>query len=396
MLLGLLACQSGSDLPFDADTLSRIPSDPVENAPLEFGSLAEGVRPSPPSLVARIAADAVTGDFPLVVSFDGTTSDLGTGGPRFEWDFGDGALGDGELASHTYIGEGSFEATLTLFDDLIGAESTTSVTIEVGFPPCPTTAAPVEWGHVDDGELSELSGIVSSRIDPEAYWVHEDSGQEDTLTAIDMWGATLGTYTLPELSDFEDIAIAVDPETGVSTLFLGDIGDNGHSRGDVEVYVVAEPDPRASGDLVPFPMHLDYPEGSLDSESLLVDPLTLDVFIVTKEHDGAFELYVKRAPHAEGDYVLENLGEFPFEEFTATAGDVSPDGTRIVLRDYTDTALIWMRDAYRPLEEALDQTPCEFDIADEGQGEAMGFTFDGTGVVTVSEGENEVLNYIEL
>lgn len=347
-------------------------------------------------LVARISADADLGEFPLAVTFDGTGSDAAPG-TRFEWTFGDGAIAAGEAATHTYVGEGNFEATLTVINDVTGALSESSVTIDVLPPACQVAEASLMWGHVDDPALSELSGIVASRLDPDAYWVHEDSGNSPVLTAIDMWGATLGTWDIPEsMPDFEDLEATVDPETGVSMLFLGDIGNNGHDRGEVSVWVAEEPDPRSDGTLDPFRMGLDYPNWeSLDSETLLVDPLTMDVYIVTKEYEGPSKLFVKRAPHEEGSFVLEDLGEMPVE-ITATAGDVSFDGTRIVVRDYSPTAYVWMRDGYRPLEDAFDQLPCEIEIHSEPQGEAVAFTLDGAGIVTLSEGGQEPLYYIEL
>lgn len=349
------------------------------------------------ALVARIDATASAGTFPLEVTFDGSASDV-LSGSRFEWTFGDGTLVDGVAsASHTYVGVGSFEATLTLIDDLTGALSSSTVTIDVDYPACPVGAQPLMWGHVDDAGLNELSGIVTSRIDSDAYWVHEDSGNTPVLTSIDKWGATQAVYTLPGAwSDFEDVSVQVDPATGVSTLFMGDIGNNGHDRGEIAVWIAEEPDPHVDGALDPVLMALTYPNGrSLDSETLLVDPLTLDLFIVSKEYDGPISLFVKRAPHVgEGPFELEDLGELPFE-MTATGGDVSSDGTRIVIRDYSPTALVWNRDGYRPLEDALFEGPCEIEIENEPQGEAIAFTADG-GIVTVSEGTQEPLNYVGL
>ena len=397
MLVWLVACQVDSlDLSSDSPSGVRHTSD--------FLAISDAVRPTGPGilitledpLVARIDADTDSGTFPLAVSFDASASQAASGS-RYEWDFGDGALADGLSTSHTYLGEGSFEATLTLIDDLTGALSETTVTIDVDYPSCPVPAVPLAWGHVDDPGLSELSGIVTSRIDSEAYWVHEDSGNSPVLTAIDKWGATQGVYTLPGWwSDFEDVSIQIDPATGDSMLFMGDIGNNGHDRSEIAVWVAEEPDPHSDGALDPTRMALTYPDGrSLDSETLLVDPLTLDLFIVSKEYDGPISLFVKRAPHVgEGPFELEDLGELPFE-ITATGGDVSSDGTRIVIRDYSPTALVWNRDGYRPLEEALFDLPCEIEIENEPQGEAIAFTAEG-GIVTVSEGTQEPLNYVGL
>ena len=350
-------------------------------------------------LAARLTASVVAGSFPLEVSLDASSSDLGSGRVRYEWSFGDGAASVGaSSAVHTYVGEGLFEASVTVVDVRNGRRSTADVTVDVEAPGCPAEASPVVWGHVDDGGLTELSGIVTSRIDPEAYWVHEDSGQTPEIIAMNQWGNTLGTYTLPDdFSDFEDLAAAVDPETGISTLFLGDIGDNARARSEIAVWVTEEPDPHADGDLEPLRMALEYPDGAKDSETLLVDPLTFDLYVVTKSSSGSTGVYVKRAPHDdEGPHTLEHVGTPSALAITATAGDVSPDGLWVVVRDYSDTARLFVRDGYAPLEDAFDGSYCSIDIAGEQQGEAIAFDAGGGGLITVSEGTNEPLNFVGL
>lgn len=50
---------------------------------------------------------------------------------NYEWDFGDGNTGDGELVSHTYTSEGSFNVALTVFDNQ-GASDTVTIPVTVG------------------------------------------------------------------------------------------------------------------------------------------------------------------------------------------------------------------------------------------------------------------------
>jgi hypothetical protein len=276
--------------------------------------------------------------------------------------------------------------------DAQGADSTAELTVRVSRPSCPEPAPPVAWGAVEDHGLEELSGLVASRVEPDVFWVHEDSGNAPVLTAIDGSGATLSRHELPDgFVDFEDLAAAVDPETGAPTLFLGDIGDNGHSRDEIVVWVAEEPHPGVDGPLSPMPMVLTYPGGARNAETLLVDPVTFDLYVVTK--GDAAEVYTKRAPHdAEGPFELEDLGSPPSLALLATGGDVSPDGSRVVVRDYGETARLWFRDGYLPLESAFDAEPCALPIHAEQQGEAIGFV--PGGVVTVSEGAGPTLYYI--
>ncbi len=352
----------------------------------------------PEVLAARVAADVTAGAFPLTVTFDPSTSDLGSGTVSWSWDFGDGAAADGELSQHTYVGAGSFEATLTLLDEVTGESSIASVTIEVSTPSCPSSAAPAVLGHVDDDSISELSGVVASHREPGVYWSHEDSGNDPTLFALDEQGTVISRHGLPdEFADFEDLAAATDPETGEALLFLGDIGDNGYSRDEIAVWIAAEPDAHTDGDATATRMALTYPDGARNAETLLVDPLTLDLYIVTKEGSGPASVYAKRAPHVgEGPFVLESLGEQATLDLVATGGDVSMDGTRVVVRDYTTTARLFFRDGYLPFEDSFAAEGCPIGLASEQQGEAVAFTADERGMITVSEGTNQAMNYVEL
>lgn len=378
-----------------ADTGEPVPveEEPPPEPPADTGEpVLEEEEPPPPPVVARLEVDDDDGDFPLVVSFDATGSDLGSGQVRYEWSFGDGAEVDGDAeVVHTYVGEGKFEATVTLVDEVTGEESVAEVDIDVDTPKCPKEDPAVAWGLVDSS-LTAISGIVASRTDDEAYWIHED--HDDTLTAVDADGVTLSEQDLPGVVDLEDVAAAVDPDTGEALLFVGDIGDNDLVRASIEVWVVEEPDPTDDGDLDPLRMELTYPDFPRDAESLFVDPLTLDVFVLTK---GGGELFAKRAPHDdEGPFELEALGTFEELDFTATGADVSADGAWIVVRDYGTTARIWPRDGYEPLEEAFEEEPCEVEVFLEEQGEGVAFTVDGSGLVTVGEGELQSLHHVPL
>jgi hypothetical protein len=76
-----------------------------------------------------------------------------------------------------------------------------------------------------------------------------------------------------------------------------------------------------------------------------------------------------------------------------TGGDVSHDGSVILLRTYLSIAA-YARPEGQPLAAAFDQTPCAAPRADEPQGEAVGFLADGSAYVTISEGVAQPLNRV--
>lgn len=375
-------------------------STPADLSPVADAAPTSEERVRKPKVLSAVAhADVLAGTFPLTVDFDAIGSLLGSGTVTYAWSFGDGAVASGaNIASHTYIGQGDFTATVTITDTISKLTSVASVVIDVTIPACPVESAPVRWGGVDDLGLTELSGLTESHREPGLWYTHEDSGNSPDIVVLDTTGATVSTITVTDaLSDFEDISVAVDPATGESMIFLADIGDNALARPDISVFVAPEPDPYVDSTLAPIQLDLIYPWGPRNAETLIVDPLTADIFVITKKTTGNASAYVKRAPHdVGGTFVMESVGDWSSLAMTATGGDISPDGSRIVVRDYTTTARLFFRDGYLPLEDAFLAAPCDITIQGEFQGEAIGFTNDGQGLVTVSEGYAQSLYYVAL
>lgn len=266
-------------------------------------------------------------------------------------------------------------------------------------PDCPTWTKPMSVGRVDDATLTELSGIVGSQRTPGWYWVHNDSGDEARVYAIDATGRVGARFQLAGAAarDWEDLAIGPGPVAGTSYLFLGDIGDNREERRTITVWRVAEPALDGDDDGAvrqlrdATAIELLYPDRPHDAETLLVDPRDGDLYVVTKERDGGSVVYRAAAPSGSGRYDLEvaamlRFGEAPLNSASAlaTGGDVAPDGSAILIRTYS-SAWIWaLGDA--DLGQALRGPPCEVPLRRERQGEAIGFAGDGSAYVTVSEG----------
>ena len=110
---------------------------------------------------------------------------------------------------------------------------------------------------------------------------------------------------------------------------------------------------------------------------------------MSKQWDGG-AAGVYRAPAGALDggatSTMERLGAVGASAASlVTGGDVAPDGSVVALRTYTDIRL-WDRDGEEDLASALARPPtCSIPV-DEPQGEAVAFTADGRGLVTVSEG----------
>lgn len=77
---------------------------------------ADGAGDNPPE--AFFSASPISGQYPLTVSFDATSStDIDGMITSYSWDFGDHGKGEGEKVSHTYKNFGTYTATLTVTDN---------------------------------------------------------------------------------------------------------------------------------------------------------------------------------------------------------------------------------------------------------------------------------------
>jgi hypothetical protein len=261
----------------------------------------------------------------------------------------------------------------------------TTTTVAPGAALC-AGGAPDQVGTVADPELDEVSGVVESRAHRGVLWVHNDSGDRARVFAIDEHGTTLRQYALTGASaiDWEDIAI------DGTTLYLGDIGDNGGTRDDIVVYRAAEPDPgTGTAPLAATALHLVYPDGAHNAEALLADPVTHDLFVVTKDLSGQSSVY----RHTTGSTLVKvatldlGIGQL------VTAGDIAADGTVIVLRTY-GAVFVWSRRGNESVADALGRAPCRAPAPRQQQGEAIGLDADGRGFVALSEGTGQPIWHV--
>lgn len=253
-------------------------------------------------------------------------------------------------------------------------------------------------GHLQNKEMDEISGIAASTLDSNLFYVHNDSGDTSRIFTINPQGYIKrviyfkGDSKAPQgVVDFEDIAVGAGPDKGKSYIYAGDIGDNGAERKYITVYRIQEQ--RSWKDSIAHaeaaPIHFKYPDGARDAETLMVDPIEKLIYIVSKRTDSV-NVYTYPLNFKPNDTVTLNrrcklyFGGFrPFKWITA--GDISRDGQQILLKNY-DKVYYWKRAKDEPVWKAMQRKPMEFFYKPEKQGEAIGFTLDGKGYYTTSEG----------
>jgi hypothetical protein len=79
------------------------------------------------------------------------------------------------------------------------------------------------------------------------------------------------------------------------------------------------------------------------------------------------------------------LGDLGSTVSTATAADISPDGSMILVRSYSTTAYLFQRGPGQSVGDALLGAGTPVTLAFEGQGEAIGWAANGSGFYTTSE-----------
>lgn len=261
--------------------------------------------------------------------------------------------------------------------------------------PLPLHAKGTITGEVQSGELREASGIAASRVNPGVVWLHND-GQTNRLFGVRTSGETAAVLEWPNaVVDFEDIASGPGPSADEAYLYIGDIGDNDSRRPQVRVYRTLEPKLASSGTPQYLNAQMDdfrftYPDGPVDAEALLIDPLTGDIFIVSKEKK------LSRVFRAPADQ-LSSGTSIELEEVATikvgqvSAGDISADGRQILLRNEKE-GWLWQRDPVASVAETLSESHAiAVPVRHKKQaknGEAATFDPAGSGYFTVSEGAN--------
>lgn len=259
-----------------------------------------------------------------------------------------------------------------------------------------------ELGKIRVEELKEISDLAASRRNADVLWLHND-GDPGQLFAVSTSGKLVALLSCrAAISDLEDMAIGPGPVNDVDYLYLGDIGDNDARRREIRVVRFAEPDlsgPRGQQLEVTEAeeFRLTYPDGPHDAEALFVDPVTGDLFIVTKEKERARVYSVAGGALQDGAAAkLAAAGKLDVDE--VSAGAISADGSRILLRRERQ-GWLWNRRAGERVADALQRKPEKVPVLGKRQGpngESIGFGPNGDRYYTVSEGKKQAIYQFDL
>jgi hypothetical protein len=219
-----------------------------------------------------------------------------------------------------------------------------------------------------DEDILESSGLVDRG---DVVYTINDSGDDAVVYGVDPdSGRTVSRTTYAD--SVEDVE-AIAPGAG-GTLWVGDTGDNRRRRKDIAVYRVRPED----GDRAGERYDLAYPDGPHDAETLLVEPRTQRVLVVSKSVFGGTVYAAPRdlRPHDASGGQPNRLRAYARVRGLVTDGAFFPDGRHVVLRTYGE-AMVYTFPAFGLLGTVR--------LPSQPQGEGISVGADGR-VLLSSEG----------
>ncbi len=234
---------------------------------------------------------------------------------------------------------------------------------------------------IQDGRITESSGLVVSRTTPDLAYTINDSGNAPQVFAIEIsTGSVVGVTTLTGYDVVDAEALSADSD---GQLWVADTGDNLERRGEVALYSFAEP-ARVSTTVTPSRWPIRYEDGPRDVETLLINPVTDAKYLVSKSLAGG-QLYA--LPPLSGS--ATNTAEPTDVQMPAfvTDGAFSPDGAVVVLRSYGA--------AYRYDTDNWTGGPA-ISLPAQPQGETLAVEPGGQTFLVGSEGKNSQLLRIKM
>lgn len=267
-------------------------------------------------------------------------------------------------------------------------------------------AEPEQVCVLQDREISEASGIASSRRQNDAIWLHNDSGDSARLFLVGLDGNTRAIVTLnvERPIDWEDMcSFELD---GEKWLLIGDTGDNQRIRSKTErsceLLLVKEPEIRviagspvvARADVVNT-IAFQFPEGPEDCESLAVDTAAKEILLLTKCAPQRCRLF--RLPlttkKSQQKLTAEPIASLAVPY--ATSMDVAPDNQSLVIVNMFSGALI-RRGKDESWTAACQKPITVLTLPAQPQCETVCFEAGGTSVLVNSERSQQPLWRIRL
>jgi hypothetical protein len=237
-------------------------------------------------------------------------------------------------------------------------------------------------------KLNEVSGLASSINNPGFLWAHNDSGNGPEVFLIDLNLQIEKTCILAgiENRDWEDIAVGPGPDSSKNYVYIAEIGDNSAVYKLKYIYRFEEPKADSLADKTIISdfeiITFQLPDSVKDTEALMVDSKTKDLYIVSKREKPVYVYQIKYPYSTRDTLTAHRLLSLPLTQIVA--GDFSANGREILMKNYNHI-YYWKNQLNKPVSELLTEKPQEIPYEVEPQGESIAWAHDNTGFYTVSE-----------
>jgi hypothetical protein len=292
-------------------------------------------------------------------------------------------------------------------------------------------------GVVESKKIVESSGLTVSRRPDGALWTHNDSGQSATLFCVSLKGNTICELTITNADNDDWESMSSVTIEGIPHLLVADVGDNSGRRNSCRLYLLAEPEidfRTKTVKISAIAKHIDftYEDGPRNCETVAVDPLTNDVWLIEKIYldskqtkpPGIYRLALpsefardktakpksSSAPESPQQksvrsgsnpvdathpvQVSQRIADFPIRN--VTGADFSPDGKYLIIRNYLH-AYLYSRDPEKTWQQTvLEKKPIPVPLPLQRQGEAICFSMDSQSLFVTSESTSQPIWKIDL
>lgn len=254
---------------------------------------------------------------------------------------------------------------------------------------------------INDGRLTELSGLAASFAHPGFYWGHNDSGNRAELILIQPQRQTTTVVATTALGarDWEDIASFSDASGNY--VLVADTGDNFALRPMVDLYLLAESG-SASTPRLQQQRHYSvvFDGGPRDIEALAVDPRERMAYLLSKReiHPRLYRFSLDVLPGAP--IIAQDLGRVTslpsrqrhrpqpnggISQHSPTGMDFASDGSGAAVSTLRESYYFPRKNGQSWLE-TLNGEPQPLTAPRLRQAEAIAFSTHGEEILLGSEG----------
>jgi len=187
--------------------------------------------------------------------------------------------------------------------------------------------------------LNEASGIDFGIQNKQVLWSHNDSGNKAEIYALNTEGQLLSTLSLKGVQnrDWEDIAVAKDPLSDISFIYIADIGDNNAKYKSIYVYRLKEPQLTGKDEILQSSefktIEINYEDGPRDAEAIFLEPETGDIYIISKREEQVGLYRIAYPFNFRDKNIARRIASLPLT--WVTAADLSSNGKQLLVKTYT-------------------------------------------------------------